>query len=121
MGSVNIDSAQNLYGGNNINEIAEAIAKAEGYHIIIWLKKGNDWKSEQFGCCYQQQEVRQYLNSSDSINPQVVYDDGMAMSDEEVIQRAMENAEKANRWEQYESSNNTHTQNSSKSAWWKFW
>jgi len=118
MGSVNISSAQSLYGGNNVNEVSEALSKAEGYHTIIWLKKGGDWKEEQFGCCVQQQEVRQYLNSPYPIEPQIVYDDGMAMSDEEVMERAMANA---NRWANQEASKNESIQKPSKNAWWKFW
>jgi len=93
MGTVSIEIALNRYGGSDIYEVAEALAKAEGYHTIVWLKKSDDWKNDQFGCCYFQQEVRQYHNSSNSI----VYDDGMALSDEEVAKRAMENAMKERR------------------------
>jgi len=95
MGSVSIKSAQSLYGGSNIVEVSEALAKAEGYHTIVWLKNTDDWQTDQFGCCYFQNEVRQYLNSPNSNDTEVVYDDGMALSDEEVQARVMENAMRA--------------------------
>jgi len=51
MGLMDVKIARQFYDGNDIRQVAAALAQAEGYHVIVWLKKGGSWENDRLGCC----------------------------------------------------------------------
>ncbi len=76
MASVSVDLARREYGGDDVHQVA-ALASANGFHVIVWLKKGGNWEDDQLGCCVHREAVAGYLTSEYSVSAEVVYDDGI--------------------------------------------
>ncbi|MFC1806217.1 hypothetical protein ACFL09_04465 [Planctomycetota bacterium] len=76
MGSTSVRAALEFVQGKDIYEVATRLAKREGYHAVVWLKKGGDWRDDRLGCCVFPAHVSGYLASAYSVNPEVIYSDG---------------------------------------------
>ena len=75
MSSISIEYLREKYSGKTDPEIAEVMAKQDGYIVVVRYKNSpsaNDYTN--FGTCHMEEEVNGYLNSPHCNDTEIIYD-----------------------------------------------
>lgn len=75
MSSIGIEYLREKYAGKTDPEIAEEMAKNEGYVVIVRYKSSSTASDySNFGTCHMEEEVHGYLNSPYCHDVEIIYD-----------------------------------------------
>ncbi|MCP4396505.1 MAG: hypothetical protein GY801_04205 [bacterium] len=74
MSSCSVEYKRKEFPGKSDSEVAEATALKYGFVTIVRYKNSLDGDYTDFGCCINDRDINNYLNSSYCHAPEIIYD-----------------------------------------------